>query len=192
MNRLKLLFVLLSVCMLFNCTKDESLNGYSYASESTIFSSESTVQFREVLLVIRPFILSGDTKKFIVSDSLLNVKVKMNNTLWSTVNSLSLDTSAVENEIYGNFVVTELPLKYSIIAKFVPEKTTLTTAGEYSDLLRKYMNIEPGVYFCQVESFEIKLSDGSLKKVVPLISEMIEITDKTRSLYLGEFEVEIK
>jgi hypothetical protein len=192
MNSLKLAIVLCSFFLIFSCSKDNDLNGYSYYSESTIYSSTTTVQFREVLLTIKPYIVLENVKKFIVTDSLLNVKVKMNNTSWSTSNSLFLDTTSLADEVYGEFIITDSPIKYSIIARFEPTKDTLTTAGEYSDLLRNYMNIEPGVYFCRVESFEIKLADGSAKKVVPLISEMVEIKDSMRSLYLGDFEVEVK
>lgn len=187
-----LFIILILTAVSQSCSEDPALNGYSYFSESTIFSSDTSVTFREVLLVIRPFMLENSVKKYIVTDTLLNVRVKMNNTLWSVTRSLFLDTTAVEGSASGNFMVTDTPLKYSIIAGYQPQKDTLTTAGEYSELLRGFMIIEPGVYFCRVESFEFRMNDGNLKKVVPLISEMIEITEDTRSLFLGEFEVEIK
>jgi hypothetical protein len=177
--------------LFISCEKEDTLTGYTYQSESTIFNQSNQVQFREVLFTIKPYIMAGGVKKFIVTDTLLNVKVKMNNTLWSTTKSLALDTSGVQKQTLGLFQVSDYNLKYSVIANYQPEKTVLTTAGEYSDLLRAYMNIEPGVYFCQVESFEIRLADGSRRKTVPLISEMVEITANTRSLFLGEFEVEI-
>jgi hypothetical protein len=177
--------------LLFSCEEEDELTAYTYNSESTIFNQSNQVQFREVLFTIKPYLNAGGTKKFIVTDTLLNVKVKMNNTLWSTAKSLAIDTAGVQKQTMGSFQVSDYNLKYSIIANYQPEKTTLTTAGEYSDLLRAYMNIEPGVYFCQVESFEIKLPDGTRRKVIPLISEMVVITTNTRSLFLGEFEVEI-
>ncbi len=126
---------------------------------------------------------------YVLTDSLLNVTVKMNNTLWCSTNSLEVDTSTVAKYESGTFTVTNIPLKYSIIGAYESDKDTLTTAGEYSDLLKIHLNIEPGVYFCRVESFEIRQNDGTLFRVVPYITEMIEITEDTRSIFLGDFDV---
>jgi len=180
---------LVFILLLSACDEYDDLNGYTYYSENTIYSSSSETQFREVLFTIRPYIKLGDDHLYILTDTLLNVSVKMNNTQWCLAHSLDMDTAAVVKTSFLGFAATPTQLKYSIIAAYEPKKDTLTTAGEYADLLRTHLLIEPGVYFCRVESFDLKKIDGSLFHVVPYISEMIEINEDTRSIFLGDFEV---
>lgn len=184
---------LLIVSFLFTgCEKDEDLSPYSYQNESTIYSGGSTIQFREILLTIKLFVNTPDGKKYVVTDSLLNVTIKMNEVVWGVMNSLSIDTSAIVKELNNSYFLTEFPVKYNILARYQPSKPVLTTAGEYADMLRSFLILEPGFYFCRIISFQFRMPDGKMKTVVPLISETIEITKDTRSLFLGEFEVEIR
>jgi hypothetical protein len=188
----KFFIIILLIPWLISCEKESDLYPYSYQNESTIYSSSTTLQFREILLNIKPYILTAEGKRFVVTDSLLNVSIKMNETNWGVMNSLSLDTSAVQFEPHGFYNVCELPLKYNVLARYQPSNPVLNTAGQYADMLRSYLILEPGFYFCRVSSFQIRLTDGSLKTIPTLISENIEVSSNTRSLYIGEFEVEIR
>ncbi len=183
-------FLILSLLLITTaCEVADDLDGYSYYSENTILYGNDNIQFREVLVSIRPYIQTGSERRYVLTDSLLNVSIRMNNTQWCRTTSLAVDTATINKYRLGDFMVTNLPVKYNVLGAYDPQKDTLTTAGEYSDLLKFHLNIEPGFYFCQVESFEIRMNDGTPYRVIPFISEMIEVTEDTRSLYLGEFDV---
>lgn len=186
---------LIPLCLLFLiftcCDKEDVFTPYTYQNESTIYSDGTSIQFREILLTIKLYVQTGNGKKYLVTDSLLNVTIKMNEVVWGKFNSLSLDTSVIVNETFDKYLVSGIPLKYNVLARYQPAKPLLSTAGEYSNMLRSFLILEPGFYFCQVESFGIRLPTGEVKRVVPLISQTIEVSPETRSLYLGEYEVEI-
>ena len=183
----KLLTILLFVLLLQGCSKEYS--PYSYSNESTIYSESNTTKFRELVLIIDPYIMIGNEKRYIVTDTLKNVRIRINNNLWNECNSFGIDTSIFVKEKTTNHYVTSTTTKYSIISPFRTSMDTLTTAGEYSDLLNNYLTLEPGNYICQVESFVIKQINGSLKTIKPFIVVPIEVKENSNSAFVGEFEV---
>ena len=185
----KILFVFMIVLFII-CSK-EDYSPYSYSNESTIYSDTKTNQFRELVLIIDPYILIGGEKKFIVTDTIKNINIKISNKLWGVFNSFGIDTSIFVKDKTINFYSTNTIAKYSIIAPYKTSSDTLKTAGEYSDLLNNYLTLEPGNYICQIESFEIKQLDGSIKKIKPFIVVPIEVKENSRSALVGEFEVQI-
>jgi hypothetical protein len=186
----KLISTYLISLSLIGCTTDTN-SPYSYSNESTIYSDTKTTQFKELVIIIKPYILVDNQKKYIVTDTIKNVNIKINNKPWGMYNSFGIDTSLFVNEKISNLHTSNSATKYPIIAPYKTSNDTLTTAGEYSDLLNNHLTLEPGNYICQVESFEIKQSDGTIKKVKPFIIAPIEIKENMRSALVGEFEVQI-
>ena len=186
----KVLFVSVFILFFIGCSK-EDYSPYTYSNESTIYSDTKTTMFRELILIIDPYTLIGNEKKYIVTDSIQNVNIKINNKLWGVCNSFGIDTSIFIKEKTFNYYVTNSIVKYSIIAPYNTSSDTLRTAGEYSDLLNNYLTLEPGNYICQIESFEIKHLDGTLEKIKPFIVVPIEVKENSRSALVGEFEVQI-
>lgn len=176
--------------ILLGCKK-EDYSPYTYSNESTIYSTSNTTKFRELVIIIEPFILVGNEKKFIVIDTIKNVNIKINNKLWGVYNSFAIDTTVFIKSKSSDFYTTSTTTKYSVIAPYKGSKDTLTTAGEYADLLNNYLTLEPGNYICQVESFDIKQVDGTTKKIRPFIVVPIEVKENNRSALVGEFEVQI-
>jgi len=186
----EILFVLMMILLLIGCKKGD-YSPYSYSNDSTIYSDTKTTQFRELVLIIDPYVLIGDEKKFIVTDTIKNVNIKISNKLWGIYDSFGIDTTIFVKNKTSNFFSTSTITKYPIIAPYMTSSDTLKTAGEYSDLLNNYLTLEPGNYICQIESFEIKQLDGSVKKVKPFIVVPIEVKENSRSALVGEFEVQI-
>jgi hypothetical protein len=172
------------------CKKQDN-SPYAYSNESTIYSDSKTTTFRELVIMIDPYILQGNVKEYIVTDTLRNVKILMNNEPWGMFNSFPLDTSLFTKVNLSGMSVTATPVRYSVIAPYTPSNDTLHTAGEYADLLNNFLTLEPGNYICQVESFEIKLSDGTIKKIKPFIVIPVEVKENNRSALVGEFEVQL-
>lgn len=186
----KLSFVFMIVLFIVGCKK-EDYSPYSYSNESTIYSDSKTTQFREFVIIIEPYIMLGNEKKYIVTDTIKNINIKISNKLWGIYNSFGIDTSIFIKEKTTNFYLTNTITKYSIIAPYKTSNDTLKTAGEYSDLLNNYLTLEPGNYICQIESFDIKQIDGTIKKIKPFIVVPVEVKENTRSALVGEFEVQI-
>jgi hypothetical protein len=186
----KSLLIIIISLLFIKCSKQD-YSPYSYSNESTIYSDSKTTQFREFVVIIDPYILDGSEKKFIVTDTIKNVTIKISDKLWGIYNSFGIDTSIFINEKLTNFYSTNTVTKYSIIAPYKTSNDNLTTAGEYSDMLNNYLTLEPGAYICQIESFDIKQLDGTLRKVKPFIVVPIEVKENSQSALVGEFEVQI-
>lgn len=190
MNKLLFTGMILLFLTLTGCNKQD-YTPYSYSNESTIYSDSKTTQFRELVIIIEPYILIGNEKKYIVTDTIKNVNIKISNKLWGIYNSFGIDTSIFKKEKTTNFYSTNTVTKYSIIAPYKSGNDTLKTAGEYSDLLNNYLTLEPGNYICQIESFDIKQIDGTIKKIKPFIVVPVEVKENSRNAFLGEFEIQI-
>lgn len=186
----KTLFVFMTFLFLLGCKKEDG-SPYSYSSESTIYSNTKTTKFRELVIIIEPYILVNNEKQFIVTDTIKNVTIKISNKLWGIYNSFGIDTSIFTKVKTNNLYVTSTVIKYPIIAPYKNTSDILTTAGEYSDLLNDYLTLEPGNYICQIESFEIKQIDGTIKKIKPFIVVPVEVKENNRSALVGEFQVQI-
>ena len=83
-------------------------------------------------------------------------------------------------------------VQYTVIASQQSDKDTLTTAGEYSDLINNFLTLKPGDYICQIDYFDIKLSNSQIKRIYPMITVPLEVKENVKSSYIGEFEIEVK
>ena len=181
-----LLFLLLPLLMA--CEED---NGpYNYDSASTIYSDENTTAFREILLILKPYVMEDGQKKFVVAEEISNISLSVNNKFWGNFNSYPINPSLYGNATQsGNYVVSDSMVRYPVIAPYQITKDTLTTAGEYAQLLNNLMTLEPGFYFCRLTSFEVKDVSGQIHSFETNIMKAIEIKENSRSAFLGEFEV---
>jgi hypothetical protein len=175
--------------LMIGCSEDST--PYSYSSESTIYSDSETTQFKELVLILKPYILVGEEKQYIVTDTVKNVVIKVNDKSWGTFNSYDVDTSIFLKTLVTNFYTTSTTTKYSVVAEYTSNSGTLSTAGEYVELLNNYMNLKPGDYICEIESFEIKRNDGTVETIKPYIVTPIEVKENCQSTLVGEFEVQV-
>jgi hypothetical protein len=184
--------VLLLACfsLLIACNK-EGFSPYNYSNEGDIYSTSDKVKFREVLFTLKPYILVNAQKKYVVSDSIKNVVVKINDKTWSVVHSFPMVTTQFLPETVGNWRIMEQALSYPIVAPFQAPKTTLTTAKEYAILLSNFFIIENGTYFCRIESFDIRQQNGLFRTVKPQLVTIVEVKDNSRNAWLGELEVQV-
>jgi hypothetical protein len=181
--------VLISVLLaLASCSKDDG-SLYQY-SEPTIYSSSDNVVFSEIILFLKPFVNDG-TKKYILTDTLHNIVIKINNKAWTTPTSYGLDTIHVSDKSTAtNYRVTTEHITYPVQVSVVSYPDTFETAGQYADLLNNYFHLEPGMYICQLHSFDVKNILGNTTTIyTPSISFPIEIKPEQKSINIGEFEV---
>ena len=189
----KALFIFALLAIMVGCEKDD--DDYSpgtYPNEEAIYyqNSEETV-FREFLFILKPYMSINNQKRYLAIDSLSNVSIKINNKNWGSFTSLQVDPSLFDTEQNNNTAVTDDQVKYSVIAPYQTSKDKLTTAGEYSKLLNNKFTIEPGFYIFEIKSFEFIDSNGETKQVNTPIVEAIEVTENSRNVFVGEFEIKV-
>jgi len=191
-NQLKIIVkaTLLSVVFVFlvSCSGDGS-SPFSYSSESTIFSNSNQRVLRELMFILKPYMMHENTKKYIVVSSISNIKVLINGEEWGIFSSLEIDVSQVKKEEVGGFYVRTEPVKYVTRAPYIISTEILTTAGEYSELLGRYISLQPGGYICQIKYIELTDNNGNTYRAYPLIAEYFEVKENTVSAFIGEFEI---
>jgi hypothetical protein len=193
MKRLFFLRLIAIFCCLsfFRCSEESS--SYLY-NEPTIYSERNQNLFSEVVFFIKPCIYEASGKKFVVTDTLKNISLIINDKIERKSDSYALDIDhLLPKETYGDYRVTDQSIHYPVVMKMTMIPESLTTAGQYADLLNNYLNLQPGFYVCRIVSFDIKTVSGELKTVyTPTLSFPLEVPENKVSIHLGEFEVEIK
>ena len=185
MNKLCIVFVIM---FLLACDKGNETD-YSYSSESTIYSSSQKTILRELMFMLKPYLFHEGTKKYIVVSSITNVKVLINGQEWGIFQSFEVDVSRINKEEVNNFYVRSEPVKYVTQAPYLISSQILTIAGEYSELLSRYISLQPGGYICQIEYIELIDNNGYTHRAYPLIAEYFDVKENTVSAYIGEFEI---
>jgi hypothetical protein len=185
------LLILLFIGILISCKKEDN-SPYTYSSESTIYSESATTTFKEILFIVKPYIVVNNQKKYLVAEYINNISIKVNNSIWGSFQSLAIDTSIIDKESVNNYLVSNSLIKYSVIASQQSDKDTLTTAGEYSDLINNFLTLKPGDYICQIDYFDIKLKNSQTKRIYPMITVPLVVKENVRSSFIGEFEIELK
>jgi hypothetical protein len=187
-----LMLLALAITTVTSCSKDDDNSAYSYDTQSSILYGSNQTSFKEILFFLKPYILVDGQKEYVATDTLFNVIVKVNTITWSRKNSLPVDTSAYTLTPKGNYYLSTTPVAFPIVGTYQTERTTMENAGHYADLLLNHQTLTAGDYLLRVESFEMRLADGSIKKVATPISLPLTIKENTRSTYLGEFDVQVK
>jgi hypothetical protein len=192
-KQVMLLFPTILFCWLFLPSCSEESNPYFY-NDPTIYSESNRIVFSEIIFFLKPYIFEAGQKKYIVSDTLKNISLKINNTIEKKSDSYSLDIAHLPSkEIHGDYIVTEQPVHYPVIMNIATIPEALITAGQYADLLNDYLNLQPGAYVCQIVSFDFKTASGELKTVyTPTLSFPLEVEENRASANLGDFEIEVK
>lgn len=179
------------IALLFVACGKQDYSPYTYSNEGGIYSSIEKIKFREILFTLKPYTMVGNKKKYVVSDSIKNIVVKINDKPWAIVNSFPVASSQLLIEPTPTWNLTEQNFAYAVVAPFQSAKTTLTTAGEYAALLSNFFILENGTYFCRIESFEIRQKDGKMQIIKPYLVTVVDVKDNVRNAYLGELEVQI-
>jgi len=185
------LTIICSLFLLYSC--DKALDSYYY-SEPTIYSQSNKVLFSEIIFFMKPYVMDNGQKKYIATEMLKNISLKINNKIEKGADSYLLDITHIgSKEIYGNYFVTNQSIHYPVVMNVTMIPDQLITAGQYADLLNDYLNLQPGVYVCQIVSFDIATISGKWETVyTPWLSFPMEVKENIISANLGEFEIEIR
>lgn len=188
MRRIYLFLFIFSLCA---CEKDDS-TPYTYSTESTIYAPSEQTALREIVFMLKPYIRHRDEKKYIVSPYITNIHVLVNGRTWGNFESLKTDTASIGKERLGNFHVCTNPIKNIVTASYRISDETITTAGQYSDLLNGYLSLRAGEYICQIDYFELTDISRTVHRIYPLIAERFEVKENSVSVFVGEFDILIE
>jgi hypothetical protein len=185
---MKKILVLLTTIILFGCQKTNN-TPYSY-EESTIYSNDNKQIFSNIVLSIQPYIIVSGNKKYITNQKITNITLTINEDDFGYNNSFAIDTSIIANkQIYNNYIVSDNELVYDAVIPFIRPANNTVTAQDYSSLLNNYIILRNGFYSCRLSSFEIMLSNNTIKKIKTNQSKIIEVTGNTTSCFMGIIEV---
>ena len=174
-----------------SCTSDP---GSYYYDDPTIYSESNKTLLSEVILFLKPYFVHEGEKVYVVSNSVENITLKINEKTWKSPNSFEVDTIHLKHkETISEYRITSENLCYPASINIVDYPKTLETAGQYADILTDHIYLKPGTYIFQLVSFDIKDASGNLKTIyTPTLFLALEVKENYASINLGEFEIEIK
>lgn len=184
-------FIALSTILLCACDKDDYEPYYTY--DSSIYVDSDEVFMSELILFVKPYVMEGDTRKYILTESIYDLNIKINNFWEGHFESYSFDIRSNMEDRNEHFYLSNEAIPYPFVIEIATVPDNLITAGDYSGLLNNYWNLQPGAYVCQIQSFRIKTIAGEEIKVnTPSLIVPLEVTKGVASVNLGTFDVEIK
>ncbi|MDL2223475.1 hypothetical protein LJB98_05190 [Bacteroidales bacterium OttesenSCG-928-M11] len=179
--------------LLPSCSEEDDYYPY-YSYDSSIYSDSDKVYMSEMILFIRPYIVENGERKYIITEKIFDLRLKINNFWSGSFDSYFFDLSHLnpqdQNDQY--FLSKEaIPYPFSIEISTVPDE--LLTAGDYSNLLNNRWNLQPGAYITQIQSFYIRTIEGKdILVTTPSLIVPLEIKEGVASVNLGTFDIEIK
>ncbi len=189
-SKFKILSILFVVISLNSCMFDDE---EPFLNEGAIYNEQNSQTLKNIILIVKPFVLVDSDKHYIATDMIKNVEISINGKKWGVYNSIVKNTSTISQiTTTGNYQTSANPLKYSIIASLGNNQTdTLSTAGDFANYLNEDFTLSHGTYVCDVTSMQIKQNDGTVKTINPLITEILEVKQEQKNIFLGEFEIQI-
>ena len=151
-----------------------------------------------MVFYISPYLRDGVTKRYIVTEKLDTLILKINDTERAPADSYELNVADMNGvTIVDGFRTTTQKLRYPFRINVEVSISGTATAGEYADLVRNKLNLTPGSYLCQISRFEFYKSEGAsfaeLHKVEsPFLWTTLDVEEGRTSISIGEYEVNIR
>lgn len=185
--------VILVTILLFNsCGKDDSFSDETYYNSSTIYSTDNSSDFRELVCIINLVKENGADDLYMVTPTIHEIVFTVNGKEWGVYNTLEIDTTQVNYIQDNDLFFSTYPLNHSLIAPYIPSSDTLTMAGEYADLLLDINVIEPGSYLCRFESLKYTDANNDTITIYPQLVAPFVVEENAISTYLGTFDIYIE
>lgn len=178
-------FLLLCIAIsLFSCEKSDIADDV----ENSIIDDEGSVRFENLLMLIS---LRTPDSSYIVVESIDSARLYINNRFWSVCRSEMLDTAAVSKTNTGKWSETDTKLNYLFVAPQQQAEADFSTAGGVADYLNSKYELQTGEYVCMLESFCLKLNDGTQMKYYPYEYVVFKLGANTKNAFVGEIEIEV-
>ncbi len=158
------------------------------AATSTV--NENATASTEELLLELEITLSSVFGKYVVLDSVKNIEIKINNDAWGSFHYFAENKLRFSNLIEVNdFSTTENKFSHAIVLDYLTTAEDYQTAGEFADFIKNFL--QPGNYFCTVESITVFDNMGSESKIDLYRDFILDIQEGEKSVYVGKIEIEL-
>jgi len=186
---LKTCLLFMMVSMFISCEGD--YEPYYY-SDPSVYSSED-VYLSNLILFMKPYLLIDGEKKYIATEQIHNLTLRINDFWENSFDSYSFDLLRLNpQERTPDFFISDEPIPFAFDIKIAMMPEEMITAGDYANLLSNYWNLQPGAYICHIKSFDIFTIAGERVTVyTPTLTVPLEIKTGVSSVNIGEFEVNI-
>lgn len=186
MNLKKVLFILCLACLLGCGEKYDNDHPIGY---DAIVGNHVDSQLKQIVFTLD---LQYSDSLYLVTDSVYNLEIFLNNQFWGSFQSTTIDTSAFQTKKLDHSLFSSVPVEYLFVTVDQADQDTLSTAGDYARALKELLSIPAGDYVAELRSVSWTATDGTIisrpiRDVIPF-----KLSGDTRSLYLGSFSVDIK
>lgn len=178
-----ILIILSSLAILNGCGSD---NIGPYGS-SAIVDESNSVEIKDVLFTVD---LINSNNNFLVTQQLLSAEIYINNEKWGEFDSDIIDVTLYNTEIENNLLVANDPIEYLFITSNQLTLDSLLTAGDYSNALNSFYQLQPGGYIAELRlvSF-INEEDTITVKTRKLLD--FQIAENSESVFIGNFVIDL-
>jgi hypothetical protein len=184
MKVLKLLFITIALGFaLSSCDKDYNV------AERNVFSEDGSIQLEEIFLLMN---VKTSDSTWLVTESIDSITLYVNSSYWAMVSSESVNVAGIPSQEVGNMNVSNSKLEYLVLAEQDIEEPEYLTAGDFAQFLNSYYVLEPGEYACLIESFVVTYNDNTREKFYPMQYTTFSVEEGSRSVFVGEFEINIE
>ncbi len=169
---------------IFGCESDD---GYTDSPSNVVDYGNSTT-FQEMFMLIS---IKTSDSTYLVTESIDSLNIYVNNQFWSCTNSSSIDTTHIVKTKGIDYYNSSNKINYLVVAKQNALISDFSTIGDYAKYLNDQITLKDGEYACLLESFQIKLNDGTSKTFAPYAYTIFTVEPDTYNAYLGEIELKI-
>ena len=164
-------------------------NDDDYSSENlNVISDSQDVPFKEIIFLVN---LKTNDSTYVVVKEIDSINIYVNTFSWAKLNSASIDTTKISKFIVNNRFESNNKISYLVVAKQALTQSNFNTAGDYAQYLNSLYELQPGEYACLIESFQITLNDSTTVKYYPYSYKSFRVESNMRSVFIGEFDINI-
>lgn len=179
----KIFALMLLGIFIIGCNDDD------YSSENlNVISDSQDVPFKEIIFLVN---LKTNDSTYVVVKEIDSINIYVNTFSWAKLNSASIDTTKISKFIVNNRFESNNKISYLVVAKQELIQSNFNTAGDYAQYLNSLYELQPGEYACLIESFQITLNDSTTVKYYPYSYKSFRVESNMRSVFIGEFDINI-
>jgi hypothetical protein len=186
--------LIIAILLLFaGCNKTDDDSSYYHDLENTIYSTSGNVEFEELLILFNFPIVSQNlnSDEYLITQNIDYIKLKINNRVWAELHNINTDLQMNSDGSVLNFEYSNEKVEYLVVAGRTFDETDLFTAGDFAEALNGFLTLDPGTYVCEIAEIQITNSLGESVTAYPHIFQEFTLEADTKSLLLGEFDIEL-
>jgi len=179
--------ILFSISFFFGCATDESNSSFYHDISQTIYSSSEENNFENLVLILN---FKSDSV-YLVLDQIDEIKLKVNNSDWADLKEQKFDNSGITYTMNQNIKETINKVPYLIVSGQTQNAPESYTAGAFADYMNNFIYLTPGDYVVEIAEVKFRNLLNDTITVKPRIYQYFQVLPDTKSLFLGEFDIQV-